>query len=152
MAKNGTGNGHDQHFEIAAKTLSGDLRDAFLTMIKQQKKPWEKLSEHEQRNVANGISTSCHEIVMRAVELIRAEGRPRVSCRVEKVTIDDKGTKLAIGGVAPTDDTIVDVAHMQGRRVVIIEVDHGPFVGERAPFKPQPDQRALIEEPAGAEA
>jgi len=146
-SKNGTNgsNGHGNQFELAAATLSGDLRDAFLTMMKQQKKPWEKLSEHEQRNVASGIATSCHEIVMKAVELVRSEARPRVACRIEKLTIDDKGTKMTIGGVMPTDPAIMDVAHMQGRRVLIIEADHRDFVGERAPFKPQPDQRTLDE-------
>lgn len=138
-------NGSATVYEFAEKTLRGDLRDAVLGIIKRLPKPWAKMGEAEQRAAIHEAESQATTIISSAVTLIAAQDRPHIACRVAKVTLDDKGAKLAIEGVPTTDDAAIDVARLQGKRIVLTEAAISLYLGERAPARPDPDQKELLQ-------
>ena len=150
MSTQTNGNGRSPEFPVARETIAGDIRDAFIAMVKRLPKPWAKMSEGEQRAAISQATTDAHNITAKAVEHIAAEDRPHIVCRVEKVTLDDKGEKLAIAGIPAQDDAAIDATRLQGRRVVLTLASPHAHMDERAPLRPEPDQRALVHEEAHA--
>lgn len=145
-------NGDATVYLLTERTLSGDLRDAMLEIIKRMKKPWQKMSEAEQRDTIDQVRVHSIGLVSDAVALIAAAERPAIVCRVEKVAIDDKGAKLSLAGISAVTGQSVIAAHLQGKRIVLVEATTEAYEGERAPARPDPDQKELIakEEAAGA--
>lgn len=130
------------------ETMRCDLRDALLEIIKTQQKPFAKLSKSEQSAVIHRCERAAADLVALAVPLIRSAGHAHFVCRVEKVSIDDKGAKLTIGGVSSVTGAHLDATRLQGRVVVLTEADAQPFMGQRVEQVPQEDQLGLAIERA----
>jgi hypothetical protein len=136
-----SGNGHDLTHGLARKTLSGDLRDAILTSIKRLKKPWDKMSELEQRDLIYSTSHAAEMLVRKAVALIAAEGRPTVSGQIETAKMG-KGLELKVvaSRMAEGRHELLDA---QGSEILLIVPGVEQFLGQRKPAKATPDEPEL---------
>lgn len=138
------GNGHDLAVPMAAETLKGDFRSVLLEFIKHLPKPWAKSSEGEQKSLIARADQCSEEVIHKAVMLIAARERKHVTARVKKVSITDKGCELTFDGLPATDSAALNVALLQGKRVLLIDASATEFLGERAPAKADPDQPDLL--------
>jgi hypothetical protein len=142
----GKSNGHDAAARdlthgLAAKTLSGDLRDIILKNIKQLKKPWEKMGELEQGSLIADIGWNAEHLVRKAVALIAAEGRPSVSGVIDTAKMG-KGLELKViaSRMAEGRHELLD---SQGSEILLIIPGVEKFLGQRKPAKATPDEPEL---------
>lgn len=134
----------EETIEIATATLTGDVRDKFLDMLRfqQDKRPWNQRSEQDQRQTVHTVETLVHDLVRRSVELIAAQGRRTVKAVVEQVTIKD-GIK-AVLTLSRHDEQRHALADATGHTVLLVVADPDEYIGERAPAKINPDQPELM--------
>ncbi len=125
---------------IAAKTMTGDLRDMILNKLRheQDKRPWDQRSESEQRETAHSVEAAVQESVRQAVEMISASGLPTIQATLESVMVKD-GIKLTIT-MRKDSDQRFNIMDMQGGTIMIIAADADQFMGERAAVRIKPDQ------------
>ncbi len=127
-----------------AETLSGDLRDRMLELFKEMAvKPWAKMSEGDQRVAISRFNNAAIDFVQAAVPLIRAQGGAFVACKVKKVTVEEKGIALQLGHLPSVAESPIDLVKLYGSKLILIEAGAAKFLGERAPARPDPDQRSL---------
>lgn len=126
---------------LAKETLTGDLRDAALNWIRLLKKPWPQLSEDEQRDVIASISRQATHAAAQAIEIIASHKPGSVSVHFKKFTADD-GLKISLEATE-TEGNAVALLRLRGLRATISAADVSPFVGEKEPANPEPDQRAI---------
>ncbi|MGX9983943.1 hypothetical protein [Methylobacterium fujisawaense] len=126
---------------VQAETLSGDIRDSFLTIFRDVREPWAKLPEHEQRSLNAQIDQLSRDLVRRAVGLVADRGFVHVACSYNKATLAD-GIKIEL--TAPRVSTIGAIL---GERppgpAVLVFTDAEDFIGERAPAPVDKDQPGL---------
>jgi hypothetical protein len=128
--------------DIAQKTLTGDLRDIVLNILRTQLKPWKELKEAEQKSLAHDVSTRCENAAERAIELIAANGRKTLKGKLEQVTVKD-GLKAVIS-MSKADDLRHGLIDAQGSHVLLVVNDASIFKGQKAPAKIDKDQPDLI--------
>lgn len=132
----------DDEIQLAADTLVGDLRDAVIGKIKTLKKPWEKMSESEQRDTVQQVTNACTHLTKRTVELIAKNGRHTINATLESFTVKD-GVKAVIK--APTtEEAILQLTQAQGHPILLVASASAQYEGERAPAKLDPDQSDMI--------
>lgn len=129
--------------ELAKETLTGDLRDAMLQVIRDQKEVWSKLPELSQRGVVDNVTQRAEYLVAQAIRLIRAEGRKTIAGNLESVQIKDN-VKATVT-FSKSDEQISDVYAAQGMAVLMVVSDKSEFTGERARPRVTPDQKNLLE-------
>lgn len=129
----------EKEVTLASDTLVGDLRDAMLGRIRSMKKPWEQMSESEQRDCVEQFTNAAKHLTTRAVKLIAANGRQTITAQVEKVEIKD-GLKTVLK-CAKQEEIMLMLGNAQGHTVLIIAADAAEYEGEREPVKIEPDQR-----------
>lgn len=129
---------------IAAKVLTGDMRDFMLDRLRheQDKRPWNKRSEEEQRVTVAAVEAACSAMVTKAVEIIAASGRRTIKATLSKVLIKD-GISAQIE-VSRHDERRHHLVDAQGSTVLIVVADSADFEGERAPAEIMPDQGDLV--------
>lgn len=127
--------------ELAAETLSGDLRDVMLTHIRAMETPWSKLSEQQQSLKILAITNATETIVRRAVAIIAARDNEPVFARIAKFTVKDeiKAELVASSSVA----NIEKVAENIGQPAIVIFANPDSFMGARGDAKADPDQSAI---------
>lgn len=132
--------------ELAAATLTGDVRDTVLGWIRNMQKPWQKMSESEQQAVVSSVTANANHLVREAVKIVAGEGRKAMIGTLESVTIKDgiKAT-LKLSKTAPERHDLIDC---QGAQVMLVVAEVEPFQGERAPAEIDPDQADLSLEEA----
>ena len=130
--------------EFAVETLTGDLRDFVLDRLRyeQNKAPWHKRSEGEQRETVHGVETAVRQAVTTAVELIASHGRKVIKATIEQVTIKD-GIK-AILTMSKFDENRHILVDAQGGTVLVVVADPDVFSGERSAVEIMPDQATLL--------
>lgn len=128
--------------ELAAETLSGDLRDVLLTHIRSMETPWSKMSEKAQSDKIYAISNAAENIVRRAVSIIASQGQEPMFGRIAKFTVKDeiKAELVASSSV----QNIEKVAENISQPCIIIFANPDQFIGQKAEAKADPDQPALI--------
>jgi hypothetical protein len=131
--------------DLAAETLSGDLRDAVLTMFKDRQKPWEKMSEGEKRDTAYAIEGMTRDLVGRACLILAAGGRLTATAELE--TFQQKGREIVAKlNLYASPEAVLALNKACGSSVQILFVDAAPFKGERAAVEIEPDQGDLLQE------
>lgn len=127
--------------DLAAETLSGDLRDVMLTHIRSMETPWSKMSEKAQSDKIYAITNATETIVRRAVSIIAAQGNEPMFGRIAKFTVKDeiKAELVASSSVA----NIEKVAENIGQPAIIIFANPDQFVGQKSEAKPDKDQPDL---------
>ncbi len=137
---------------VAAKTLTGDIRDFILDRLRyeQDKRPWNKRSETEQRETIAKVEEAVHASVEKAVQIIAAAGMQTIQATLDSVTVKD-GIK-AVFTLAKHDPLRHQLVDAQGSVVMIVVANPDEFEGERAPAEVIPDQAPLpIDEATGVQ-
>jgi hypothetical protein len=127
--------------ELAADTLRGDIRDAMLSWLKAQRKPWGEMAEHEQRGVVSAVESAADNLVRQACLQIASKERPFI-----RATLVEYGEKEGIQAklkLASTGEVVSFLHESVGRHVLIINSGIDEFSEERAPAAVDPDQPSL---------
>lgn len=127
---------------LAAETLTGDIRDWFLDRLKAYKKPWEAMTEDQQRAEIMSATEAATNFVREAVKIIASEGRKVMTGTLESVAIKD-GIK-AVLKFSKTDEQRHELADAQGQAVLLVVAGTEAFVGSRGPADPIPTQGDMI--------
>lgn len=134
----------DQNIEnIAAKTLTGDIRDFLLDRLKNFQKPWVAMSEDEQRESINQAKDAADNLVERACKIIAAEGRNIVEANLDQITIKD-GIKAVLTFTNNTA-TREALGAATGQIVLVVTSGIAAFSGESKPADPIPNQGDLLD-------
>jgi hypothetical protein len=128
-------------------TLYGDLRDAILDRLRAMPKPYTVMSEQEQREMIEGVERVSAHLVNEAVKLIAANGKPTITATVEQCTAKD-GIKVVLKA-SRHDPLRYELLDAVGKSALIVVADCEPYMGEKAPAKPDPDQTALVDPDTG---
>jgi hypothetical protein len=126
--------------DVAVKTMTGDLRDRFLAMLKyeQDKRPWSERSEEDQRGTIHAVESAIQDYVRSAVELIAAGGLPTIKATLDQVVVKD-GMKLILL-MDKTHEQRLQIMDAVGGTVLLVVADASAFMGEREPVPIKPDQ------------
>jgi hypothetical protein len=126
---------------LAVDTMAGDLTSALLDRVKNLQKPYQQMSEAEQRNVIYGLRAAVSEMIRNVVRTIAADGRKVIVAEIEKVEVKD-GMK-AVLSMSKRDENRMDLIDACGSSVLIVVADASQYMGGEDP-KPEPDQTTLI--------
>lgn len=128
--------------EFEAGTLTGDLRDAMLEMFRNRKKPWDMLSETEQRTIAQGLDNVARLFLRKAVVVVAEQDAPSVHAKLSGFNIKDgaiKGTFTAVGDI----ESVTRLFALDGHEVILLSADSRPFHGQRRDPDIDPDAPEL---------
>lgn len=133
-----------------AKHLAGQLGDFILDEMKQARhvKPWDKLSEHEQRALIDRAYTRARGVVLQAAHTIAARGFKSMPLRVETWTVKDE-LEVVLAGIAD-EAGVLSLIRNKGALVQLVFCDAEDFA-DKMVSKPQPDQPALLDDEASDE-
>jgi hypothetical protein len=132
----------EKEINLATDTLVGDLRDAMLGRLRASKKPWEQMSEAEQRDVVEQFTNAAKNLVKKAVTLLAANGRDTIVGHMHEIKIA-KGLLTAKVTTRATDETTLMLKAAQDKTILIVAADSGEYEGEKAPVEIDPDQSDL---------
>ncbi len=128
------------YIEVAEKTMLGDMMRCVIEQIKLLPKPWDALSENEQREYLDRVDLQVADAVRQAVDIISSMGHNRVPAKVDSMTYKD-GCKVVLKALGDITNTI-HLAEAEGQYVsVVIPIDGA--IGEEGKPAPDPDQRGL---------
>jgi len=130
-------------FDPELDTLMGDLRDVMLGRIRTTQKPWEKMTESEQTDLANGIDLAARDIVRRTVRLMARHQWPHVVANLSEIKIGGKNgidIKMTAPNISLNRETLGDHLNTQ---VQIVMIDSDQFMAARGPVDIKPDQPDL---------
>lgn len=134
-------NDEEKTIDIAKETMTGDIRDCILTILRTQAKSWKELTEDEQRNLAGDVQEQVEHIVARSVHLIAADGRPVIEAKLDSIMVKD-GFKATIT-MSKEHELRHQLIDSQGCAVLLVVSDSEPYKGEKAPANIDPSQRTL---------
>lgn len=129
--------GEDQKFE--AKTLSGDMRDAILNIIRGMPDPWHTMSADMQAGTVASVEALARDIIRKAIAIVSAHEFPRAIVKLEEVKVS--GPKLVCKLTADNDLENREALTANTMRLCeLVITDARDFDGERAPAEIEPDQ------------
>lgn len=128
--------------DLAAVTLTGDIRDFLLDRVKALGKPWAAMTEDEQSDQIHAAKSAAETLVKRACEIIASGGKKAMIGTLIKVQIKDK-IQVQVD-FSKQDEQRHDLIDAQGHTVSVVLADAEPYTGERAPAEPTPSQGSLI--------
>lgn len=121
------------------KTLSGDIRDMLLMHMRDIKAPWPMLSEDEQADKIEAATDAGMDCVRRCLATLAATKFPHFNAVLGPWKVD-KVVELKVF-VSPTAHNIELLAlHSKGNAMIVI-AEPQDYYGERAPAKPDKDQK-----------
>ena len=133
--------------DLELDTLSGDIRDAFLTRFRNAPKPWQQMTEEEQYDFANGVELLAKDVVRRSVRLVTAYDFPHAVVALGEVKIKgEKGIEAKIVATNIEHNRNVLGDHV-GEFCMLLMVDSETFMAERAPVEISPDQPEMELDP-----
>lgn len=133
----------DAVIDLAADTLTGDIRDAILDWRKAMGKPWAACNEDEQSDEIHRARDLAENLVKKACVIIASQGKKAMQGTLESVTVKD-GIKAVIK-LSKMDEQRHSLLDAQGHLISMVFADSQPFKGERAPAEPVPDQGTLLD-------
>lgn len=115
---------------LAERTLSGDLRDQVLSLVRRQRQPWSMLSEEQQTRVVEEIDEFVWPIVTQAVGIIAGRDFASITARVRDCKAGEKGieAKLALASHDPNRHELMDSV---GSTILIVLADPAIYRGAR---------------------
>lgn len=129
--------------EVERDTLFGDVRDALLTRFRNTRKPWEQMSEQEQRETVEAFSMTARHVVREAVKAVTDYDFLRCVVTLGAVQIKDKQTIEAKITCQNIEDYRSTIGEAVGEHVMLLAVDSDAFMAARAEPKIDPDQPGL---------
>lgn len=131
--------------DLAAETLTGDLRTFLLDRLRRMPKPWEQMTEIEQGNLIDQTDAHASYVVREACNIMASAGRYTAPAILE--TFKQKGGDVTVQlDTIATPDTIVALSQACGGKVQLVFVHAEQFAGERKAEQPEPDQPALFDQ------
>lgn len=131
--------------QVAAQTLTGDIRDFILEEIKHHhhERPWDQRPEQDQRDLVDRIESAVTLFTKQCVETIEAGGRTIIDGEIKQLTIKD-GIKTLIH-VSERHPYRHELMDSNNSRVMIVLSKFRQYEGQKAPVRITKDQ-ADIEE------
>jgi hypothetical protein len=133
--------------EFDAATLVGDIRDCMIDIIKSRPKPWIQLSNAEQHDVVRQVEYAAREMVAKAVDLVRADGKDAPIKAILESYAEKDGIKATLKiKTMGEDDSLAAVAALhsaRGKMVLITKASADDYSGQRAEAMTDPDQPGL---------
>lgn len=118
-----------------------------IELFKARPKPWDQLSQAEQRDLAAGVEQNVHELVRLLVEAIARTGSEPVRCLF--VGFTDKGDdikaelKVKAFSKEETEQAVLAMHRARGKHVLVTVASADDFHSHAANDLSEPDQRAL---------
>lgn len=126
--------------EVSEKTLLGDLMKCVIEQVKELPKPWQALSENEQRDFLDRVDLQVADAVRQAIAIISSRGHINVPAKIESVTYKD-GCKVVLKAIGDIANTI-HLAEAEGQIVGVI-ISAEDLLADAGKPAPEPDQRGL---------
>ena len=127
--------------EMQAETLSGDIRDQFLDVLRGLDEPWIKLSEHQQKRAISNIEKLSRDVVRGSVDIVAQTGFVHMLVTTGEWTVKD-GIKLKVNASGSVEDITKLAAHGGGSAILVF-ADAAAYFGARAEAKADKDQPDL---------
>lgn len=127
--------------EMQAETLSGDIRDQFLDVLRGLDEPWTKLSEHQQKRAISNIEKLSRDVVRGFVDIVAQTGFEYMLVTTGEWTVKD-GIKLKVNASGSVED-ITKLAEHGGGSAILVFADAAEYFGARAEAKADKDQPDL---------
>lgn len=127
--------------EMQAETLSGDIRDQFLDVLRGLDEPWIKLSEHQQKRAISNIEKLSRDVVRGSVDIVAQTGFVHMLVTTGEWTVKD-GIKLKVNASGSVED-ITKLAEHGGGSAILVFADAAAYFGARAEAKADKDQPDL---------
>jgi hypothetical protein len=134
------GQAAEQRGYLSAETLSGDVRDKVLDLLRDMP-CWTKLSEREQRKRIDAATRIGRDLVRDVVLVVSHREFPHLVVTAGKWTVKDGAIAITLGAIA-TEDAVRDLIRHPASGVLVLS-DASAFFGERRPALPQPDEPEL---------
>lgn len=121
--------------------------DWVIELFKHRPKPWDQLSQAEQRDLIAGVEENVHELVRHVVEAIARTGREAVRCLF--VGFTDKGDdikaelKVKAFSKEETEAAVISLHRARGKHVLVTVASADDFHNSPANDRSQPDQPDL---------
>lgn len=134
----------EETIELAVKTARGDVRSFLVDRLKQWKKPWEAMTESEQRAAVAESNHAAENLIRTLAALIASEGRKTLIGNLDQVTVKD-GLKAVIK-MSKHDENRHELMDAQGLAVIVVVQGVEEMLGERVDAKDpvNPDQKDLV--------
>jgi hypothetical protein len=126
---------------MQAETLSGDIRDQFLDVLRGLDEPWTKLSEHQQKRAISNIEKLSRDVVRGSVDIVAQTGFVHMLVTTGEWTVKD-GIKLKVNASGSVED-ITKLAEHGGGSAILVFADAAAYFGQRAEAKADKDQPDL---------
>jgi hypothetical protein len=137
-------------------TLAGDIRDTLLDLFKTRPKPWSKMVEDEQQDVARALEYAARELVNKTVEIVKAAGKDNPVKAILEGYADKGDIKATVKVKTVGDDealaAVAQLHQMRGKLILLTLASPADYMGERSPADTDPDQAPLFAggtDPAG---
>lgn len=127
--------------DVQAETLSGDIRDSFLTIFRDVREPWAKLPEQQQRQINEEVDRLARVLVTRAVFIALDRGFVHIPVVTGKAVLAD-GIKIEVSASRIAKNCTILGENPPGPAVLVF-ADVQDFIGERAPAPVDQDQPGL---------
>ena len=122
--------------------MQGDLMRSVIDLAKALPKPWEQLTEAQQRDWLNTVALQCEDTIRSAITLLASKDWPATNATVDTVTFKPGGVKAALK-IAHATQGAHEIADCAGQQVLIIICDPDEFTGDKGKPQPEPDQKVI---------
>lgn len=130
-------------FAPEAETLKGDVRDFLLSRIRTLQKPWQQMSEAEQRDLVNATEIAAGDVVRRSVRAVNSFEFPHAVVELGEVKIGGtKGIEAKIMCANIEHNRTVLGEHV-GQHIMVLMCDSDAFMGARSDVEIDADQPEL---------
>lgn len=134
-------NNNPEGAKLAKETLTGDIAAFLIDRLRQFPKPYQQMSENEQKEQIEMAKEAARNLVSNAVNIVASAGRKTVKAKLIKYSVKD-GCKVELDGAKSIAGELADVV---GETILIVTNTDNEFVGGENKVKADPDQREMFE-------
>lgn len=134
---------NEPEVQIAEPTFLGDLMEMVLQELKLVQKPWQELSERQQKEILFRIERQAKAMTRKAIAILAAGDHTTVKAAVDSVTFKD-GAKAVLKSVIGSGQgfhTLADCAN-EGAHVLVVLPDDS-IADQEHEHEADPDQGEL---------
>lgn len=125
--------------DLHAESLTGDIRDVIIGLLRAMTVGWSILPEKDQRERIDLARRTAESLVRQCLNLVTHHDFPHVPVTVDKFGSNKGVMHVALSAISE-DANVVRVNRHVNRAAVLLLVDAEEFIGERAPARVDPDQ------------
>lgn len=139
----------DAVVEIAKSTMAGDLIAATIDELKAAPNVWQKMSEQQQIEVIERVTSRVQHNISQAVAIMASEARPVIRAKLAQVAVKDElKAVVLVSKHHPHRHEFIDSS---GQEILVVLLNTEQFFGGVGEIKAQPDQPELALEDDGSE-